>query len=187
MSVFGKASREPADETRVEPITGASASSEASRLRQSISQAAEQIDKIIGAAEEAASEIQAAAAREAERYLAERRREAESLRARQQFEVARAFADLRARLAEIEASALAGEAPQPAGSPPSAPTELRTAAAPDPNPAASAAGQNHTLAVIRAAQLAIVGTPREDIERMLRDELGVERAGEIVDQVLPPG
>ena len=46
---------------------------------------------------------------------------------------------------------------------------------------------SHAPAVIRAAQLAILGKSREEIEVELRTELGIERPGEIVDEILPPG
>jgi hypothetical protein len=198
MSVFGEPSAgpredrpvEPAPDTPVEPIAGGLASKEASRLRQSISQAAEQIDSIIGAAETAAREIQAEASREAERYLAESRREAEAERARVRAELSEELADLRTRLVEIEATTLAApdSAPEPEPEPeigPDAPAELHTAAA-AADPDFTVANQDHALAVIRAAQLAIAGTSRAEIERTLREQLGVDRADEIVDQILPP-
>ena len=96
-----------------------------------------------------------------------------------------------------------GPAPQPAERPIPAPKAYPGVARAEPRPVepapsarayesgASTASRlgsaSHAPAVIRAAQLAILGKSREEIEVELRTELGIERPGEIVDEILPPG
>lgn len=198
MSSFRPLSRGSADDPAgAERGRSGSGSAEASELRRSVALAAEQIDKIISAAEDAAAQIHADAEHEAERYLNERRRQADLVLEQQQAALTEAFADLRRQLAEIEAGALV-PAPVPGREEPTLqslpdrpvppPTAYPGVARADNEPSQEAAGApaDHAPALIRAAQLAVSGRSRLEIEIELRDELGVEDPSEIVDEILPP-
>ncbi len=64
-------------------------------------------------------------------------------------------------------------------------TAARDAVATPPSPTADAA--NSDRALLRATQMAVAGSGRADIERALRDELGVGDPGPVIDRVLGSG
>jgi vacuolar-type H+-ATPase subunit H len=76
---------------------------------------------------------------------------------------------------------------QPAESPPPAPQETAPASPPPPSGAQSAAAIPSDGARLLAAQMAVAGSSREEIETRLRDEFGIQDAGPILDGILGPG
>jgi hypothetical protein len=76
---------------------------------------------------------------------------------------------------------------QPPESPPPAPQDTAPAAPPPPSGAQSAATIPSDGARLLAAQMAVAGSSREEIETRLRDEFGIQDAGPILDGILGPG
>jgi hypothetical protein len=72
-----------------------------------------------------------------------------------------------------------GESAEPAPAP-----EDQRAAAEDPPPSSSPHGREKAL--LRAAQMAVAGSSREEIERALADELTIRDPAPIVDELLGP-
>jgi hypothetical protein len=61
-------------------------------------------------------------------------------------------------------------------------------AAPEPSPG-ERRGETEELrvrAMLRATQMAVAGESREAIDRVLREEFGLEQTGPLLDQVLGP-
>jgi hypothetical protein len=173
-------------------------------LNRSISRAAETIETIIDAAERLASEIQAEAQVEAQRYLDESQREADRLAMKRiglmseltdslveraddlrkrTDEVVRALEDaMRTVAATIgdrstaNAGGLAGDEHR----------ERQEAGASRPRPAQPAGGDASDSATLRAAQLAIGGSGRDEISAMLGREYEITDPAPILDRLLGP-
>jgi hypothetical protein len=75
----------------------------------------------------------------------------------------------------------------PQESPPPLPQDTAPAAPPPPSGAQSAAAIPSDGARLLAAQMAVAGSSREEIETRLRDEFGIQDAGPILDGILGPG
>lgn len=76
---------------------------------------------------------------------------------------------------------------QPPESPPPVPQDRAPAPPPPPSGAQSAATIPSDGARLLAAQMAVAGSSREEIETRLRDEFGIQDAGPILDGILGPG
>jgi hypothetical protein len=76
---------------------------------------------------------------------------------------------------------------QPPESPSPEPQDRAPAAPPPPSGAQSAAPIPSDGARLLAAQMAVAGGSREEIETRLRDEFGIQDAGPILDGILGPG
>jgi hypothetical protein len=76
---------------------------------------------------------------------------------------------------------------QPPESPPPAPQDRAPLAPPPPSGAQSAAPIPSDGARLLAAQMAVAGSSRDEIETRLRDEFGIQDAGPILDGILGPG
>jgi len=79
--------------------------------------------------------------------------------------------------------------PEPPPAPPGpAPTPAATTPqpAPPPDPGAANASPSDGARLL-AAQMAVAGSSREEIETRLRDEFGIQDAGPILDGILGPG
>ena len=72
-------------------------------------------------------------------------------------------------------------------SPPPLPQDTDPAAPPPPSGAQSAAAIPSDGARLLAAQMAVAGSSRKEIETRLRDEFGIQDAGSILDGILGPG
>jgi cell division septum initiation protein DivIVA len=166
-----------------------------SELRRSVSEVSARIEEIIDAAERAAESIRGEAEAEAKRYLAEREREADRMaeeRARELGELAEVLAE-RARYVseQVEGLSQALErtvARMRAGGMPSESSETGLELGGDEPEARSASsprvGGGAEEPLLRATQMAVAGSERTEIERMLRREFGVEDPNVIVDQIL---
>ena len=186
-----------------QPETGAAGVGSRGALRELIGK----IDDILETAERSASEMQHEAEEEAAAYLEERRREAdrELERRRQQFDrelqrpveaTARLASSLR-REAEMvleHAEELARVAEdvllELRESPGAADSRREEAPVPAPEPSNGGAreperpGRGSEQFLLRAAQLAVAGTERDQIEEVLRTEFGISTPGPIVDEIL---
>lgn len=76
---------------------------------------------------------------------------------------------------------------QPSESQPPTPQDAAPVAPPPPSGAQSAAPIPSDGARLLAAQMAVAGSSREEIETRLRDEFGIQDAGPILDGILGPG
>jgi len=157
------------------------------------------IDDILKLAERTAAEVQQEAEASAERYLAERRAEADREIENRAGEADRALAasaiaiaelstSLRAQaervveeLTKLEHAALAELARLPGETAPSSKRAQPAASAPD---AGAGDGSPPAEPVLRAAQMAIQGHSREEIERTLRADFGISSPEEIVGEIL---
>jgi len=185
-----------------------------SRLREAVAAATDRVQEIVDAAERVAHDVRREAEAEAERYLAERRREADRLAAGQRELLEQVATTLRERLASLEAQGAAlvaeveralerlgaGDAAPSEGRPPASPLSpvpeprgsqpVAEVAPPAGEPASTAgvrdpgAGELRERALIRATQMAVSGSGREEIESALRTELGVAEPAPIVDEIL---
>jgi vacuolar-type H+-ATPase subunit H len=77
--------------------------------------------------------------------------------------------------------------PAPQQSAPQPPQDTAPAAPPPPSGAHSAATIPSDGARLLAAQMAVAGSSREEIETRLRDEFGIQDAAPILDGILGPG
>lgn len=160
----------------------------------------ERVQEILDAAERIANEIREEAAQDVARQHDERRREADRIvedRIRELGTLTEALAS-RATTVQREAAALVDEMEYARrrltqlagiGDPPAPPVAAPPAAAPDaPEPVAyPGSGQPRRSpeeARLRATQMAIAGSGRDEIEASLRSELGVPQPAAIVDEVL---
>jgi len=173
-----------------------------SELSRSLAAAAARVDELIGNAQSIAEQIYRDAERDAERLLAERRGEAERLLSEQRALIKDVFETLRRDLDAAERRAgdavdagrrriAAPEVPPAPRSPPplEAVEQADVVAYPGAavNPPPQDGGerrQDRARALVRAGQLAAMGQDRAQIEAALRHELGVERPGEVVDEIL---
>jgi cell division septum initiation protein DivIVA len=181
-------------------------------LRRSLSEATRRIEEIVDTAERVAAEILADAEAEADRYLDERRREAERLADERERTLSDLTASLERRASRLrgEIDGMVGEletaiarlrglaAPAPASGPLAASRGMGAASRPtaysgqstadtatksrEPEIVAEARGPEEPL--LRATQMAVAGSSRDEIERTLIDEFGVSDPGSIVDAVL---
>lgn len=150
-------------------------------------------------AQSIAEQIYHDAEREAERHLTERRREADLLLSEQRGVIRDVFETLRrdldsaerraadaidAGLRRIASSGLDQPAAQQAPEPVPAP-KVVVAYPGAGDPVEARRSQSRARALIRAGQLAAAGHSRAQIETALRDELGVEEPGGVVDEILP--
>lgn len=173
-------------------------------LRRTALELAERIDEILATAERTAAAIQQEAEASAQRYLRERRREAdreleERLRdadrglEERAVAIARISSSLRQEAERVlkRVSALERADDGVLGPLPSAEEES------DPSSATAAGGGADSTeeiggregrvpeeALLRAAQMAVAGRSREEIERALIAEFGAESPGSIVDEIL---
>jgi hypothetical protein len=77
--------------------------------------------------------------------------------------------------------------PPPGSAPPaSAPSQPSAPAPPEPSPSAAPGGLPTDGARLLAAQMAVAGSSREEIEARLRKEFDIEDAGPILDGILGP-
>jgi hypothetical protein len=165
-----------------------------SELRRSVSEVTARIEEIIDAAERVAESIRAEAEAEATRYVAEREREADRMaeeRARELGELAEVLAE-RARYVSEQVEGLAQALERtvasirgsgmPSGSPEAGLTGGEQPEPPSAHSPRSGGGAEEPL--LRATQMAVAGSERTEIERMLRREFGVEEPNLIVDQIL---
>jgi hypothetical protein len=189
--------------------------SSGSELRRVVDDAAKRVDEIVEGAEQVAAQIIAEAEAEATRYQDERRAEVEraieewsadlrglaELLSRQEGRLRELAEAMLGELEEIaavlgrippeiapprELSPAAGGTAQPRGSERPAPGAER--AGPAPAQGGRSASRGRENAVLRAAQMAVGGSSREEIANALRTELGVSDPAPIVDELLgPPG
>lgn len=176
-------------------------------LKRAVLDATDRVQQIIDVAEEAAREVRAEAEREAERIRESARAESDAqVRARME-ELSERLAPLARRLEGVKAevSLLAVEVDsllqRVRGEDPATSSQPETGGAPAavvhpyPRPAASPtgvgeerdggdAGTESHQALLRATQMVVAGSERTEIERALRDELGVNDPEAIVDQAL---
>jgi len=171
-----------------------------SELSRSLAAAAARVDELIGNAQSIAEQIYRDAERDAERLLAERRGEAERLLSEQRALIKDVFETLRRDLDAAERRAgdavdagrrriAAPEVPQQPPPPLEAVEQADVVAYPGAASDARAQDggerrQDRARALVRAGQLAAMGQDRAQIEAALRHELGVERPGEVVDEIL---
>lgn len=174
-----------------------------SELSRSLAAAAARVDELIGNAQSIAEQIYRDAERDAERVLAERRRQAELLLSEQRDLIRDVFETLRRDLDAAERRAAdavdAGQRRIAVPEAPAAPQQQPPLEAVEqadvvayPGAAINARAQDggerrqdRARALVRAGQLAAMGQDRAQIEAALRIELGIERPGEVVDQILP--
>ncbi len=174
-------------------------------LGRAVSNVGNRIQEMLDTAERVADEIRADAEAAAANYVHEQRREADRVvsdRARELIELTESLS-MRAKQMEEEAGALvaaledamqrmarlAGGAEAPAAAPGREP--LSTPASPVP-PVPVAAAQSSAAseeripeqAVLRATQMAVAGTERTEIERMLRVEFNIDDPAAVVDEML---
>jgi Predicted membrane protein len=96
-------------------------------------------------------------------------------------------------LQAVEAPAVPQPTPQaqppesPTPAPQQSPQDGAPAAPPPPSGAQSPAAIPSDGARLLAAQMAVAGSSREEIETRLRDEFGIQDAGPILDGILGPG
>jgi hypothetical protein len=165
----------------------------ATPLGKSISSAAEKIQEIVDAAERVALDIRAEAETEAARYREDRRREADA----SVEERTRRFEELSASLSEhaervrAEVASLSAELGRAVdelrrrdSQAPVVPvtypgTDARQGARDDGTETPVPAG-----ALIRAAQMAVAGNSRAEIEATLRDEFELSDPGAVTDDIL---
>lgn len=176
-------------------------------LKRAVLDATDRVQQIIDVAEEAAREVRAEAEREAERIRESARAESDAqLRTRME-ELSERLAPLTRRLEGVraEVSLLAVEVDslldRVRGEEPASPATSgagespagvvhpypRAAQAPTEAPEARDGGDESTethQALLRATQMVVAGSERGEIERALRDELGVNDPEAIVDQAL---
>ncbi|MEK6251741.1 MAG: hypothetical protein AABM43_07325 [Actinomycetota bacterium] len=92
---------------------------------------------------------------------------------------------------DLQAVEPAAAAPTPQEQPPESPSPAPQDTAPAPPPPPSGAQSAATIpsdgARLLAAQMAVAGSSREEIETRLRDEFGIQDAGPILDGILGPG
>lgn len=182
------------------------ASPRPSALRQSVTEAGQRIQQIVDAAERVAADIEADARTEADRYLGDRVREADRLfeaRAEalkemtagilEQAEVLRGeAAALTSRVAQFLDEAGGGgerHAPDAAKVAPEegpAPRDERAVA-----PSRASDGEDSDTAVsedalLRATQMAVAGSSRDEIETVLRTEFSVSDPTSVADEILGP-
>jgi hypothetical protein len=131
--------------------------------------AAARIGMIVEAAERAATKVIEDAEEEARRHLDETRERANRI-------VAEQLRELADQLHPPSRSERAARHLEPVGTSPVPDAQQQV------DRRSGAAG-----ARLLATQMAISGAGREEIEARLRDELGLENAGEILDAVLGPG
>ena len=182
-----------------------------SELSRSLAAAAARVDELIGNAQSIAEQIYRDAERDAERLLAERRGEAERLLSEQRALIKDVFETLRRDLDAAERRAgdavdagrrriAAPEVPPAPGSPRPLEAVEQADVVAYPGAAVNAPPQDggvnappqdggerrqdRARALVRAGQLAAMGQDRAQIEAALRHELGVERPGEVVDEIL---
>jgi hypothetical protein len=94
--------------------------------------------------------------------------------------------DLPAMHPEPEAVAPADRPAPILGAPEAAPTPERSAAPPEAAAPTGSRSQGREHALLRAAQMAVAGSSREEIERALSVELEISDPGPIVDDLLGP-
>ena len=171
-----------------------------SELSRSLAAAAARVDELIGNAQSIAEQIYRDAERDAERLLAERRGDAERLLTEQRDLINDVFETLRRDLDAAERRAAdavdagrrriaAPVAPQRPPPPLEGVEQADVVAYPGAASDARAQDggerrQDRARALVRAGQLAAMGQDRAQIEAALRHELGVERPGEVVDEIL---
>ena len=157
-------------------------------LSQVVSNVGERIQEILDAAERVAGEIQAEAETAGAKYLHERKLEADRVFEGRVRELAGTIRTLSARAERLEreaASLVEGlrDANQSmAGITDAAEPEL--AAKVPERPAASPTGRIPEQALLRATQMAVAGSEREDIESMLRVDFGIEDPTLFLDAIL---
>jgi hypothetical protein len=177
-------------------------------LRKAAVELAAGIDEILVTAADKAEEIQREARESAQRYLEQRRREADQEHERRVreasrdlqapvLEVTRACASLReqAELVVEAAAALERAAAESLGSlgaqeegPLHADAPFERATAETVTPAGEDQGdvpaRPREEAILRAAQLAVAGRPRVEIEEIVRAEFGIAGPDEVVKEIL---
>jgi hypothetical protein len=161
----------------------------AAELRRSLHEVAKQaVDELVASAETAAEEIHREAESAADRYAETRRREVDVMVEGVRTRMEEAFGSLRAEIAEIESRALSAtvEAARPDADPAPPDSVEPAAAEPAGSQVRPAAGGERNTALATAGQLASIGRDRGEIEAVLRKDFGIERPGEIVNEVLPP-
>jgi hypothetical protein len=160
----------------------------AAELRRSLHEVAKQaVDELVASAETAAEEIHREAESAADRYAETRRREVDVMVEGVRTRMEEAFNSLRAEITEIESRALTAtvEAARPDADP-APPDTVEPAAAEPAGLKVRPAGGARNTALATAGQLASIGRDRGEIEAVLRKDFGIERPGEIVNEVLPP-
>lgn len=193
----------PSDFSGGEPGTGSEPT--AAGLRETAHELADRIDEILRTAEQTADEIRREAEESAQRYLEQRRaaadREAERRAVQADRElvasataVAQLSTSLRAQAARVldelgglerAARAALDAAAEPGGTPPVA--DVREAGGETPagsEPEARSREADDGGPQLRAAQLALQGSTREEIERVLRLEFGLQFPEQVVTEIL---
>lgn len=155
--------------------------------------AAERLREVLEAAERAAAGILEDAEAEARGLVEESRRRAEELALKRVRRMAELTDELIEQaeavkrrsdelIAALESTAL-GLDREPAETPPfravQPPAEPRPSA-----PSERAEGMSREAALLLATQMAVAGSSREEIERRLRDDLGIQSPSEILDGTL---
>lgn len=158
----------------------------------------DRVQELMDAAERAAGQIQADAEAAAAQHETQRRAEADQLveqRVREIDSIGRSLAgrveDLQREATELirELDDAARRLADLGGEAPTAREPWQAASKPSPEPVAypgtaAQTGGVPEQATLRATQLAVAGTARADIERMLRSDFGVEDPTSVVDRVL---
>jgi len=195
---------EPAsrEEARRSLSAGSSSGGFGSDLRRAVEEAADRVEEIVGAAERVAAEIVAEAHAEADRHLEQRRRDAERMVEERAASLTR-FTELlaergnrlearaQAMVAELEETAILlarlkegiGRMESPPEQGPHEADERRLDA-PTARIAAGAEGQASESAVLHAAQMAVVGSSRDQIAGVLRSTYGIGDPDPILDEIL---
>jgi uncharacterized phage infection (PIP) family protein YhgE len=161
-----------------------------SGLQRSAAAASEKIQAIIDTAERVANEIQTEADAEARRYLDERRREADRLAEERIGQLSQLSRSLVRRIDRVQG--LADELAQELEAAVSSLGEIGKAPAKPQEASGTAEAQQQTdadgdvseEAVLRATQLAVSGSSREEIESVLAAEFELEDAGAVADDIL---
>ena len=165
-------------------------------LGQVVANVGDRIQEILDTAERVAGEIRAEAEAAAADYLFEQRQAADRIVEERMDDLAAVTQSLstRAMGVEREATALIAELEEarrrlaqfagPGQSPPADGITLQPAPRSMPASDGGAGSRLPEQAVLRATQMAVAGSERTDIERMLRDEFGIEDAESVVEGLL---
>lgn len=164
-----------------------------------VENAGNRVQEILDAAERVTAEIQADAEAAAARYLEERRHEADQIVEGRIDELADLTGGLKSRLASVQQEALAllaeleaittrivrvpstGQGADPGGLRPV--PDVEPAPQPVAYPGTGRPDRARQQGILRATQMAVAGTDRAEIERMLRTEFGIEDAAAVLDQL----
>jgi vacuolar-type H+-ATPase subunit H len=162
-------------------------------LERSASEAIERIQQIIESAERIAGQIQASAREEARHRVEGARHDADRLTLERVTLISQLTDSLIERARDVERKsddligALEAAVSDVAAQPAAAATAVRQAPAPEQpaaRPPAAEPGAALDAALLRATQMALAGSDRGEIERVLSTEYGIREPGPILDRIL---